>query len=96
MNHGYIPYVKSKTDILLSQQEVQEIVTAIITGMLPKTWKTSRDHVSELKVRFDSTTICPKCSNELFLRTVKSGAKAGSQFYGCSKYPTCRYTKAVG
>jgi restriction system protein len=95
LNHGYIPFIKSKTDILFSPQQVQDIVTAIKTGMLPKTWKTSREHVATLKERFDSTTTCPKCSSELILRTVKSGEKAGSQFYGCSTYPKCRYTKAV-
>lgn len=95
MNHGYIPYIKSKTNILFSPQEVQDVITAIKTGMLPKTWKTSKEHVTGLKERFESTTTCPKCSGELMLRTVKSGAKAGSQFYGCSKYPSCRYTRAV-
>lgn len=95
MNHGYIPYIKSKTDILFSPQQVQDIVTAIKTGMLPKTWKTSREHVATLKERFESTTTCSKCSSELVLRTVKSGDKAGSKFYGCSKYPACRFTKAI-
>ncbi len=33
---------------------------------------------------------CPKCGNAMILRTAKSGANAGSQFWGCSKYPTCR------
>lgn len=93
MNRGYIPYIKSKTNIIFAPQEVQEIISAIKTGMLPKTWKTSREHVSALKERFESTTICPKCSSELILRTVKSGANAGKQFYGCSSYPKCRYTK---
>jgi len=94
MNRGYIPYIKSKTDILFSSQQVQDIVSAIKTGMLPKTWKTSREHVATLKERFENTNTCPKCSSELILRTVKSGEKAGLQFYGCSTYPKCRYTKA--
>ena len=42
MNHGYISYIKSKTDIFFSSQEVKDIVTAIKGGMLSKTWKTRR------------------------------------------------------
>ncbi len=37
--------------------------------------------------------LCPKCGAELVLRTAKNGQYAGNQFYGCSKYPHCRYIK---
>jgi len=33
---------------------------------------------------------CPKCGNEMILRTAKSGANAGNKFWGCSNYPNCR------
>lgn len=33
---------------------------------------------------------CPKCGSEMILRTVRSGANAGNQFWGCSRYPDCR------
>lgn len=33
---------------------------------------------------------CPKCGSVMILRTSKKGENAGSQFWGCSKYPTCR------
>jgi restriction system protein len=72
-----------------------QIVSAIKEGMLPKTWATRRRHVADLKERFDSKTTCPKCSSPLVLRTAKSGANAGAQFYGCSKYPACRYVGKV-
>ena len=36
------------------------------------------------------TPICPKCGAEMILRTAKSGANQGQQFWGCSKYPACR------
>jgi hypothetical protein len=95
MNHGYIPYIKSKTQVLFSASEVQEIISAIKTGMKPKTWATKREHIAGLTNRFESKTICPKCNSGLILRTVKSGGNAGNQFYGCSGYPACRYTKQV-
>lgn len=36
--------------------------------------------------------ICPRCGAELVLRTAKKGEHSGEQFYGCSKFPKCRYT----
>ena len=33
---------------------------------------------------------CPKCGGEMVLRTAKSGANAGGQFWGCASYPGCR------
>lgn len=39
--------------------------------------------------------ICPKCGKPLVLRTAKRGANAGSQFYGCSGFPDCRYMQKL-
>ena len=33
---------------------------------------------------------CPKCGESMVLRTAKNGPNAGSQFYGCRRYPECR------
>jgi hypothetical protein len=33
---------------------------------------------------------CPKCGAPMILRTASKGANAGSKFWGCSNYPTCR------
>lgn len=37
--------------------------------------------------------VCPQCGAPLVLRTAKKGSNAGKQFYGCSTFPKCRYTK---
>lgn len=34
--------------------------------------------------------VCPKCGSPMILRTAKSGAHKGNQFWGCSNYPDCR------
>ena len=91
MRGGYTTYIKSHTTVLLSDQEVQEIATALRDGMLAKSWATRRQHVMSLKERFSNTTSCPKCGNQLILQTAKVGSNAGSQFYGCTKYPACHY-----
>ena len=92
---GYSSYIKSHTTVMFSDQEVQEIATAIKVGMLPKGWATQRQHANSLKDRFSSTTTCPKCGSALVLRTAKSGARTGSKFYGCTKYPACRHVANV-
>lgn len=36
---------------------------------------------------------CPTCQSPMVRRTAKKGPNAGSQFWGCSKYPACRGTR---
>ena len=36
---------------------------------------------------------CPRCGKPMKLRTVRAGAKAGRQFWGCAAYPDCQGTK---
>jgi four helix bundle suffix protein len=38
---------------------------------------------------------CAVCGKAMMLRTARKGAKAGSQFWGCSGYPECKVTLAV-
>lgn len=38
---------------------------------------------------------CPACNSSMVLRTAKRGATAGSSFWGCSQYPSCRGTRAA-
>ena len=59
-----------------------------------------KDAISEEKAIFSSDSTeteskCPKCGNNLVLRTAKKGANAGNQFYGCSNYPKCRYIQNI-
>ncbi|WP_420918624.1 topoisomerase DNA-binding C4 zinc finger domain-containing protein [Vibrio coralliirubri] len=44
-----------------------------------------------LKVIASTKTTCPKCNKgELTKRTGKVG-----EFYGCSTYPSCKFTKPI-
>lgn len=36
------------------------------------------------------TPICPKCGNQMVLRTAKKGDQKGEEFWGCKNYPRCR------
>jgi len=39
---------------------------------------------------------CPICAKAMVRRTAKRGANAGSEFWGCSGYPSCRGTRPIG
>ena len=51
--------------------------------------------IRELKNGGKEEMICPECGGNLVLRTAKRGANIGSQFYGCSNYPNCKFTKNI-
>lgn len=46
-------------------------------------------------VRSPTTMICPTCGGPMTLRTAKKGTNAGSQFYGCRRFPDCKGTRPV-
>jgi hypothetical protein len=92
MMKGYTKYIKSKMDVLFTDEEVDQICEAITTGRLPANWTTKQQHLQSLKERHNSEA-CPKCGSELVLRTAKKGQNAGKQFYGCSGFPACRYAR---
>lgn len=48
---------------------------------------------SQVFVPRETAPSCPKCQGPMVRRTAKKGANAGSQFWGCSKYPACRGTR---
>lgn len=37
--------------------------------------------------------MCPTCQSSMVRRVAKKGVNAGSQFWGCSRYPACRGTR---
>ncbi|KKD60676.1 hypothetical protein RN22_09700 [Grimontia sp. AD028] len=54
--------------------------------------------IEEIKPKAESETspaiqppTCPRCKSALVLRTAKQGIHIGKSFYGCSRFPQCRY-----
>lgn len=95
---GYVTYIKSFEEVVLSEAEVKVTFTKIQTGRLSPTRETHRVHVAGLKTRSNGNAQrkCPKCGSSMVLRTSKRGKNAGSQFWGCSGYPQCRVVQEVG
>ena len=90
---GYIRYIKSKTQPVLTETEVNEIKNKIEAGRLTPSFKTNREHVKHVKTIVANKTEqkqCPKCGSSMVVREVKKGQNAGKKFWGCSKFPKCR------
>lgn len=70
---------------LCVESAIQEETPAEACGV------SENSHVTEEKAEL----LCPKCGAALVLRTSKKGDHAGESFYGCSRFPKCRYIKKI-
>ena len=104
---GLLKFIKSHQAVIFTPREMWRLVEEIEDAQLAKGFKTNREHVQNLKTRADSAPkktritrefnnnlYCPRCGNDLIIRTARRGQNAGSQFYGCTSYPRCKYTKS--
>lgn len=88
-----IDYIRSQTNVIIKDEQVPEIVSAISewAGTVSKDLKSQ--HVENLRkskgpVSADADSpSCPKCGSTMVLRTRKKDA---GQFWGCTSYPQCR------
>lgn len=92
---GYIRFIKSKQQPILSDSEVREVCHKIETGRLKPSIKTHFDHVNHVKTIVEQkqkpiSNACPRCGKPMVLRTARNGDHQGRQFWGCSGYPQCR------
>ncbi len=61
---GYIRYIKSKNQPVLTELEVKDITSKIETGRLKPSFKTNREHVRHVKTiveKKENAQSCPKC-----------------------------------
>lgn len=90
---GYIRYIKSITEHVLSQLEVDEIISKVESGRLTPSYKTHREHVNHVRntiTKRQATPPCPKCGADMIMRVAKKGQNKGNKFLGCSNFPQCR------
>ena len=79
-----LPLVRIPVKHSYSTNEIGELVSLYLT-----TAETlSQPQLDKENMR--NSPKCPKCGSEMVLRTAKSGANQGNQFWGCSNYPQCR------
>ena len=87
----YTKYIKSKSEVILSQHEIYQAERKLRAAKDDATLLSGFMHVHELKKKYTSTEVCPKCGGQLVERVAKQGKNAGNKFLGCSNFPKCRY-----
>lgn len=86
-------YIRSHSDIIMTIDDCRNIATLLSENNIVdkelrnahKIYVRSAIRSHEIKV---NNGICPRCGGRLVLRIGKYG-----NFYGCSNYPHCRYTR---
>jgi restriction system protein len=79
------PSLKTNRDHTRHVKEILEKKTVAVSPVVATTATGSRGEGD----------VCPKCGAVLVLRTIKTGAKAGSAFIGCGAFPSCRFMQKV-
>ncbi len=97
---GYIRYIKSKSQQVLTEPEVMEIKLKIIDAKLEQSFSTNRRHVQNVRniireKEGSSKPACPRCGGVMVMREVKKGPNTGKQFWGCKRFPGCRGVKPI-
>ena len=94
---GLVRFIKSYKEPILSEEDVALAMDSIRNGKHASNWQAHKDHVARLKTRSDENAarLCPRCGETLVIRQVRSGAKAGEKFWGCSAYPRCRAVQKI-
>lgn len=82
-------YIDSLPDIY-DENTVAEIVKTLKNNQA--TGVTTKEHVANIKstMKGINSNICPQCGKQLVLRKGNNG-----EFYGCSGYPNCKFTKKI-
>lgn len=90
--YGLGRYIKTYKELLFNEAELQLLYFKLKSFQKTSTLK-KRDHLRSLRQRHRSKETCPRCGSALVVRMVKSGPRAGTEFYGCKSYPKCRYSR---
>lgn len=56
----------------------------------PENIKAANTEKKASEPRDTEKVLCPKCGSEMVKRKATRGTNAGSEFYGCSRFPQCR------
>ncbi len=81
----------------LSQEDIKQLKELLY----PYTQKTEseifrhRNGIQRIKRNMYPKRICPKCGMELVVRFAQKGQNRGKNFYGCKRFPQCRYTENI-
>lgn len=83
-------YLLSHRDLLLDTKRVREIATMLSDH---KEGRESSQPPTPAVV--PGEPLCPKCGDRMILRKAQKGRNAGSEFWGCPRFPECRGVRKI-
>lgn len=88
-------YLSSKHE--LSDVEIDEIYEKLfpLTRINEQVKDSHEKFIDKAKNEGKYGNVCPLCGNGLVVRVAKKGDNIGKNFYGCSNYPKCKYTRNI-
>ncbi len=94
---GFLQYIRSKQKLLLTTNEIKEIVE-IIEAKRKKQGLVSGlkqiDTHNQTASLLDNHQVCAICGSEMVIRVAENGRHVGQQILRCILYPTCRSTRS--
>ncbi|MBE9586482.1 NERD domain-containing protein [Mucilaginibacter sp. JRF] len=94
VNKGLARCIKGNQEIVLNEADIISILQKIKV-LKHNSLLTTKNHIRELRDRYSSVTICPKCGSDLVERNATKGNGRNSKFLGCVNYPKCRFTRNI-
>jgi len=88
-----VPYIRSKTEVVLSDDQVDDAIQRLKASAISG-FGARRQHMKSLREN-ESSPVCARCGKAMVLRTAKRGPSPGTEFWGCSGYPQCRFTRDI-
>lgn len=76
-------------------KEITLIEGLELVGLLDRAKQNLPTNTATTANAAESNPKCPKCSADMVRRMASKGANAGSAFWGCSTYPTCKGTRDI-
>ncbi len=91
-SHAAIEFAEKNPIRLIDGRELVQMVSEVQTsGRIEE--QRANDAGPVALAAHASAPTCPQCGAVLVQRTAKRGARAGSNFLGCSQFPKCNYTR---
>ncbi len=91
LGFGAAEYIRSFKSQVLTAVQVLQICAVIESARMDQSWATNQQHVRNLKKWKESDQRrCPRCGEQMVLRTTQRGPNEGRQFWGCKSFPKCR------
>jgi restriction system protein len=96
-----IDFAQANRITLIGGSELAELVRAVqkerpATTAAPDTVPIMRAHAPQPgSPSCQPAPACPQCGSPMVQRTAKRGANAGSAFWGCPQFPTCRGVRPI-